>query len=244
VNAAADPESLDRVAVIIPALNEAVSLAELLPILQGLSPGQTIVADNGSTDATAEVAKRHGATVVREARRGYGAACYAGLGHLDEAIDVVAFLDADLSDDPRLLPRIVGPVLGDECDLVIATRVAALREPGSMTFAQRFGNGLATRLIRWGWGYRYHDLGPFRAIRRSALESIDMRDRAYGWTIEMQIRAVELGLRIEQVPVPYRCRRTDTRSKISGTIRGSLRAGYCILTTCGRLWCTKRRRAV
>ncbi|MCP4245962.1 MAG: glycosyltransferase family 2 protein [bacterium] len=234
--------SLDRVAVIIPALNEADSLTELLPALTALRPGRIIVADNGSTDATARVAADGGAVVVSEPRRGYGAACYAGMQHLEDSTDVVVFLDADLSDDPGLLPELAGPVLDDDCDLVIGTRVRALREPGSMTFAQRFGNALATRLIRWGWRYRYDDLGPFRAIRRSALDAIAMQDRAYGWTIEMQIRALELGLRIRQIPVPYRRRKAQSRSKISGTLRGSLLAGYWILTTCGKLWWTRRRR--
>ena len=234
--------ALHRTAVIIPALNEAAALADLLPILGDMSLGQVIVADNGSTDATAEVAVRCGASMVREPRRGYGAACHAGMQHLDDSIDVVVFLDADLSDDPRLLPELAGPVLRGECDLVIGTRHRELREPGSMTFAQRFGNALATGLIRWGWGYRYHDLGPFRAVTRSALDAIDMQDRAYGWTVEMQIRAVELGLRICQIPVPYRRRKLQTKSKISGTIRGSLLAGYCILSTCGRLRWTRRRR--
>ncbi|MHC4093281.1 MAG: glycosyltransferase family 2 protein [Planctomycetota bacterium] len=248
--------SLDRVAVIIPALNEAASLAELLPILRdqarlvsrtesarGTSLGQVIVVDNGSTDATAEVAARCGATVIHETRRGYGAACHAGMQHLDDSIDVVVFLDADLSDDPRLLEEITGPVLRDRCDLVIGTRVPALREPGSMTLAQRFGNALATRLIHWGWGFCYYDLGPFRAIERRALEAIDMQDRAYGWTVEMQIRAVELSLRVRQVPVPYRRRKSATTSKISGSLRGSILAGYWILATCGRLWWSRSRRS-
>ena len=232
--------SLQHVAVIIPALNEATALDELLPILAALKPGQIIVGDNGSTDETAAVARRHGATVAREARRGYGAACYAALQGVGDDFDVIVFLDADLSHDPRLIPTLVAPVLAGQADLVIGTRSATLRQPGAMTLPQRFGDWLATRLIRFAWGYRYEDLGPFRAIRRSSLERIDMQDRAFGWTIEMQIRAVEEGLRIQQIPVP--CLRRTGRSKISGTVRGVAGAAHGILTTWWRLWRTRRRR--
>lgn len=222
-----------RIAVIIPALNEAPSLETLLPMLRAMKLAQLIVADNGSTDETADIARRHGCTVVREPRRGYGAACAAGVAALHDDCDIVVFLDADLADDPTYMPELVGPIAAGRADLVIGTRDAALRERGSMTAAQCFGNWLATRLIRLGWGYRYRDLGPFRAIRRSCLDAIDMRDRAFGWTVEMQVRALQMGLRIEQVPVPYR-RRTGV-SKISGTLRGVVLAGYYILTTIARL---------
>ncbi len=238
----AERQSLSRVAVIIPALNEAASLRELLPLLIDQRPGQIIVADNGSTDETAAVANGAGATVVHEPRRGYGAACYAGMGCLPDRADVVAFIDADLSDDPNMLPAVVQPIIEGSADLVLGSREPGLREPGSMTLPQRFGNALAVRLIRWGWGHRYSDLGPLRAIRRSSLDAIAMQDRAYGWTVEMQIRALELGLRIASVPVPYRRRKDHTRSKISGTVRGTLLAGYWILTTCARLWWTRGRR--
>ncbi len=236
----ASPEALARVAVVIPALNEAESLEALLPIVRSLGVGQIIVADNGSSDATADVARRCGATVVREPRRGYGAACAAALEHVRDEADVIAFLDADLADDPALLPVLAEPVLAGRADLVIGCRVPELREPGAMTLPQRFGNALATGLIRLGWGYAYRDLGPFRVISRAALEAIDMQDRAFGWTVEMQVRAVELGLRIEQIPVPYRRRRGV--SKISGTLGGVLRAGYWILRTLGGLYWTRRRR--
>lgn len=233
-------DALRRVCVVIPALNEAESLQTLLPIVRALGVGQIIVADNGSSDATGRVARDHGATVVREPRRGYGAACAAALAHVRPDCDVVAFLDADLADDPQRLPVLASPVLAGRADLVIGCRLPELREPGAMTLPQRFGNALATTLIRLGWGYAYHDLGPFRVIRRDALEAIDMRDRAFGWTVEMQVRAVELGLRIEQIPVPYR-RRTGV-SKISGTLGGVLRAGYWILRTLGGLYWTRSRR--
>ncbi len=233
-------QDLRRVCVIIPALNEAQSLRTLLPVVRSLGVGRIIVADNGSTDATARIARDCGAIVVREPRRGYGAACAAGLAHVGPECDVIAFLDADLADDPQRLPVLAAPVLAGRADLVIGCRLPELREPGAMTLPQRFGNALATALIRLGWGYAYRDLGPFRVIRRDALEAIDMQDRAFGWTVEMQVRAVELGLRIEQIGVPYR-RRTGV-SKISGTVGGVVRAGYWILRTLGGLYWTRRRR--
>ncbi len=228
--------------MIIPALNEALNISGVLDLLNTFGLRQIIVADNGSTDGTADAARVGGATVVAEPRRGYGAACYTGMQQLDDDIEVVVFLDADLSDDPTLLLELVGPILDGHFDLMVGARVASLRERGSMTLAQRFGNGLAVTLIRWGWGFSYTDLGPFRAIRRQSLDAINMQDRAFGWTIEMQIRAIELGIRIGEMPVPYRCRADHTPSKISGTIRGSLKAGYWILSTCGKLWWSSKRR--
>ncbi|MCA9243367.1 MAG: glycosyltransferase family 2 protein [Phycisphaerales bacterium] len=224
---------LASVSVIIPALNEEAALARLLPVLRPFDLGQVIVGDNGSTDATAQVARDAGAVVITEPRRGYGAACAAAMTALGPDCRVVAFLDGDMSDDPALLPAIVGPILGDRADLVIGCRDAAGRERGSMTAPQRFGNWLATRLMWLRWGYRYRDLGPFRAISRDALDRMGMRDRAYGWTVEMQARALQMGLRIEQISVPYR--RRVGRSKISGTVRGVVLAGWYILTTLGRL---------
>jgi glycosyltransferase involved in cell wall biosynthesis len=196
--------------------------------------GQVVVGDNGSTDRTADVVRENGFDVVHEPRRGYGAACAAAIAAIRDECDVVAFLDADLADDPTRLPELVGPILDQRADLVIGTRDAALREPGAMSAPQRFGNWLATRLIRLGWGHVYRDLGPFRAIRRTTLEAMNMRDRAFGWTVEMQVRALQMRLRIEQVPVPYR--RRIGKSKISGTVRGVVLAGYYILTTIARLY--------
>jgi len=232
---------LSNVAVIVPALNEAESLALLLPQLKSLGVGQILICDNGSTDGTRDVIEHHGATWVFEPHRGYGAACYAGIRALAPASEIVAFLDADLSDDPNRLPELVAPIAADECDFVIGARVAHLREAGSTTFPQRFANWLFPVLIKWGWGHAYTDLGPFRAIRRSSLERVDMKDRAFGWTMEMQIRAVELGLRIREVPVPYRKRQVG-KGKISGTIRGVWLAAYWITRTCVALWLTKRKR--
>jgi len=237
---------LTSVGVIIPALNERQALPTLLTKLGELKLGQVIVADNGSTDGTGDLARSFhspgqlNVTVVHEPQRGYGAACQKGLTALDPDISVVAFIDADLADDPTTLPELVAPILKNQADFVVGTRAAHLRAPGAMTLPQRFGDWLATRLIRLGWGYTYGDLGPFRAIRRTSLDRINMQDRAFGWTIEMQIRAVEEGLRIQQMPVAYH-RRTGT-SKISGTVRGVLLAGYWILSTWWKLWRTRNRR--
>lgn len=239
--AARRPDDLSNVAVIIPALNEAEALGHLLPELARYTPGQVIVCDNGSTDETRAVAEMHGATWVFEPRRGYGAACYAGIEHLAEFVDTVVFVDADQTHDVELLPALLRPIARGEADFVIGARVRGLRESRSTTWPQRFGNWLMPNLIRWGWGYRYTDLGPFRAIRREPLEAMGMRDRAYGWTIEMQIRAVELGLRTLEIPIPHR-KRQHGRDKISGTVRGVALAGYWIVRTCVSMWLTKRER--
>ncbi len=230
----ADVPSLARVAVIVPALNEADNLRRLLPELNDLAIGRIIVGDNGSTDATADVARQHGALVAHAPQRGYGAACHAALQLLDSDIEIVVFVNADLTDDLTLIPALVQPIIRDQCDLVIGARLPHLREPGSMSLPQRFGDRLAVCLIRWCWGYRYHDLGPFRAVRRTSLERLDMQDRAFGWTIEMQIRALQENLRIQQLPVPYR--KSPTPNRIGGTIPGVTRAAVSILSTWWRLW--------
>ena len=231
---------LSDVAIVIPALNEAVGLRELLPSLRELGPGQIIVADNGSTDDTAAVAQAHRVTLVSEPQRGYGAACQAGLNALTADVTIVAFIDADLSDDPRRLPALIEPIQSGRADLVLGHRARELRERGSLTPQQRFGNWLATTLIWIGWKRKFHDLGPFRALTRDALNQIDMTDRAFGWTVEMQIRAVECGLRVLEISVPYRPR--IGKSKISGTVRGVFLAGYWILRTIAILRLTRARR--
>ncbi len=219
----------------------------LLPQLVELGVGAILLCDNGSTDDTARLASTHGATmVVHQPTRGYGAACFAGmeaLMHLPNSnrFEVVAFMDADLADDVSLLPELVKPILADNADMVIGVRSRKDRETGSMSLPQVFGNWLATLLIRVGWGHRYRDLGPFRAIRRECLHRMQMQDRAFGWTVEMQIKAVEQNLRIDEIDVPYFKRRG--KSKISGTVRGVFLAGYWILSTCARLWWTKRKRS-
>ena len=219
-----------KVDAVIPALNEAAALGEVLDGIPSPPVRRVIVADNGSTDDTARVAREHGARVVEEPRRGYGAACLQGIAALrDDPPDVVLFLDADGSDDPAEAVAVLAPILDGVADLVVGSRVLGEREPGALTPHARFGNWLATRLLAGLYGARYTDLGPFRAIRYPALLRLGMKDRDFGWTVEMQIRAARQGLRHTEVPVRYR-RRTG-RSKISGTFGGSVRAGAKILST-------------
>ena len=194
---------------------------------------QVVVVDNGSTDRTAEVAQAHGATVVREPRRGYGRACLAGLAALDPNSDIVVFMDADSSDVPEEAGRLLEPIISGAADLVIGSRVLGQAEPGALAPHQRFGNRLATSLLAWLYGFRYTDLGPFRAIRADRLRQLGMRDCDFGWTVEMQVRALRSGLRVQEVPVSYR-RRIGT-SKISGNLRASLAAGWKIIATILRL---------
>jgi hypothetical protein len=229
--------NLDSVTVVIPALNEESSLPH---VLRDLPAGvRVIVADNGSGDRTAEVAAQGGATVVPEPQRGYGAACLRGLAKIaadiaqgQPAPAVVVFLDADYSDHPELLPELVAPIFADEADFVLGSRLLGRRETGAMPPQSVFGNHLACFLMRLRFGIRYTDLGPFRAIRYDRLVELGMTDRNFGWTIEMQLKAVQAGLRIREIPVPYR-RRIGT-SKVSGTILGSIRAGWKILYTIAR----------
>jgi glycosyltransferase involved in cell wall biosynthesis len=190
---------------------------------------QIIVADNGSRDRTAEIARCAGATVVTEPQRGYGAACLRALANLPPETDIVVFMDADSSDDPCEAASLLEPILKGRADFVLGSRTLGKAEKGSLQPHQRFGNALATFLIRVLFGYRYTDLGPFRAIRLEALRTLDMRDRNYGWTIEMQIKAVRQKLRIEEVPVSYRNR--IGVSKVSGNLKASVLAGIKILWT-------------
>lgn len=237
-----EPRVWPRVAVVVPALNEASGVPDVVEALQEQGVGQVVVGDNGSTDGTGVAALRAGADLVSEPRPGYGAACAAALRGLRDEMEIVAFLDADLADDPAFLPDLLGPIERDEADFTIGVRPRHLREAGAMTPPQLFGNWLATWLIRWLWGHAYTDLGPFRAIRRSSLEQISMADRRFGWTVEMQVRALEEGLRVLEVPVPYRAR-AHGRSKISGTVGGVARAGASILFTIARLRWAGRRGA-
>jgi len=222
-------------ALIIPALNEEPVIGATL---RAIPPGVfslVMVADNGSTDRTAEIARACGATVVVEPERGYGAACLNALAGLPAEIAVIVFLQADLSEDPAEAPALLGPIERDEADLVLGSRVPRRAEEGALLPHQAFGNWLATALIRLLYGYRYTDLCAFRAIRRDALERLDMQDRNYGWTIEMQVRALEQGLRVIEVPVTYRKRFAGV-NKVSGNLSASVRAGWVILKTVFRLW--------
>ena len=223
--------------LITPARNEEINITALLQALPWEVLRHVVVADNGSTDRTAELARAGGATVVHESQRGYGAACLAGLAWIEsqgDSPDIVAFIDADLADDPAMLPELCRHIEEGQADLVIGSR-HRLAQPGALTRTQRFGNLLACRLIRLITGQRYRDLGPMRAVRWSSLQSLEMSDRTWGWTVEMQFKAASQHLRIAEVDVPYRPRRAGT-SKISGTIMGSVRAGYKILATIGKLW--------
>lgn len=235
------PVDLSRVAVVIPALNEARNLSILLPSLHSIGVGQIVVGDNGSSDDTGSVVSANGAIRALELKRGYGAACHAAIMHLANTVEVVAFVDADLSVDVGCIPGLVEPILRDECDFVLGVRIPQGRQPGSMTWPQRLANRLFPLMIRMGWGFRYRDMGPFRAIRRRSLQAMDMQDRAFGWTIEMQIKAVEHGLRIREIPVDYH-KRKHGASKISSTLRGVVLAAYWITRTCAALWWTRRRR--
>ncbi|MGC8625007.1 MAG: glycosyltransferase family 2 protein, partial [Phycisphaerae bacterium] len=219
--------SMSKVAVIIPALNEEQSIGQVVAAIP-TGVWRVIVADNGSTDATAERARRAGATVVGELCRGYGAACQAGITAAAGA-DILVFMDADGADDPSEMEAIVTPLVLGQADLVIGSRVLGRHQAGALTVAQRFGNRLACVLMRWLWGASFTDLGPFRAISTEAMKRLDMDDPRYGWTIQMQIRALRRKLRCQEIPVSYR-RRIGV-SKISGTIQGVIGAGMGILGT-------------
>jgi hypothetical protein len=190
---------------------------------------RVLVVDNGSRDATAAAARAGGAEVVSEPRRGYGQACLTGLAALGADADVIVFMDADGSDVPAEAERLLEPIRRGEADLVIGSRALGEAAPGSLTWPQRWGNRLAVALIRLLFTHRYTDLGPFRAVRREALDKLAMRDPNFGWTAEMQVKALKRGLRVQEVPVSYR--RRLGRSKISGTASGVLRAGTKILWT-------------
>ncbi len=218
--------------VIIPALNEEGSIVKVLADIPKEWVSEVVVVDNGSTDRTAAVARQAGATVLHEEERGYGAACLKGIAYVQQTApdtDIVVFMDADYSDHPEELPAVVRPIIEDDMDMVIGSRALGQRQPGSLTPVQAFGNWLSARLLRWLYGARFTDLGPFRAIRLPALLALHMCDRNYGWTVEMQVKAAKKKLRFTEVPVSYRAR--IGHSKVSGTVKGSILAGYKILYT-------------
>ncbi len=236
-------ESIPRIAAVIPALNEAPSIARVVEGLSSQVPlelHRIIVVDNGSIDGTGEEARRAGAEVVREERRGYGYACRAGLLAATGA-DVIVLLDGDAADDPADLPRVLQPLLSREADLVVGSRALGTMEAGSMTPQQVFGNRLAALIMRHRYGLRVSDLGPLRAIRRGDLLALEMREMTYGWSVEMMVKSALAGLRYREVPVHYR-RRDGRKSKVGGTLSGSARAGWCILSTTFRYsrWTPRR----
>ena len=224
---------MQRVAVIIPALNEQAALPLVLREIPRPPVHRVVVADNGSTDRTAEIAQQNGAEVVHESERGYGAACLKALAHLAaDPPDIVIFLDGDYSDHPDELPSLIDPILAGSADMVIGSRARGRRERGALSPQQRVGNIIACTALRLFYGVSYTDLGPFRAIRWQTLQALQMQDRNYGWTVEMQIKAAQQGVSYREVPVSYRQR--IGVSKVSGTIRGSVGAGVKILWLLGR----------
>ena len=217
-----------KISVIIPALNEERSIGQVLSAIpQELNP-KVIVVDNGSTDSTAQVAADLGAFVVQEPHRGYGRACLRGMEALTDP-DIVVFLDADYSDYPEEMRLLVEPIANNQADFVVGSRMRGKRQKSALPPHAQFANWLFGVLLRMFFGYRFTDLGPFRAIRYSSLQQLGMVDRNFGWTVEMQIKAVRHHLRILEVPVSYRVR--IGKSKITGTVAGSIKAGSKIIWT-------------
>jgi glycosyltransferase involved in cell wall biosynthesis len=217
------------VAIIIPARNEEVPLPGVIAEIPQQASGLVVVVDNGSTDRTAEVARAAGAVVVHEPQAGYGYACAAGIGAaMDRGIEILVFLDADGSFDPTQIPELLAPIEAGEADLVLGSRPAGGMEQGAMPHHARFGNWLVARLMRVLYGLRVTDLGPFRAIRANLLDQLGMAEMTYGWPTEMMVKAARRGARVVEVPVRYRVRRGG-RSKVSGTVRGTVLAAYFIL---------------
>lgn len=218
--------------MIIPAYNEELSIAQVVRDIPKDWVKEIIVVNNASTDQTTEVAKSAGATVLKEMKPGYGSACLKGIEYLKthkSLTDIVVFIDGDYSDYPQQLPELVRPIMEEDFDLVIGSRALGIRESGSMTIPQVFGNWLATSLLKLFYNTSFTDLGPFRAIRYDQLMAIGMRDQDYGWTVEMQLKAAKQKLKCTEVAVNYK-RRIGV-SKVSGTVKGTVMAGYKILYT-------------
>jgi len=220
---------MSQIKVIIPAYNEQDSIAKVISEIPDVVD-EIIVISNSSTDDTVINAKKAGATVLTETKKGYGYACLKGMDYvasLDEKPDIIVFLDGDYSDYPEELTKLVEPILNDKVDFVIGARVKRLREQGSMTPQQVFGNWLATFLMKLMYSAKFTDLGPFRAIKYDKLLTLEMEDKTYGWTVEMQLKALKQKLNYTEVPVKYRNR--IGVSKVSGTVKGTIFAGFKIL---------------
>lgn len=217
--------------VIIPAFNEENSVGKVIKDIPAIVR-DIIVVNNNSNDATASNATTAGATVLDEKFQGYGAACLKGMDYVaakEYKPDIIVFLDADYSDHPEELTLLIQPIINENYDMVIGSRALGKRDKGSMTIQQRVGNKLATALLKWFYKTKYTDLGPFRAIKYDSLLQLKMKDRTYGWTVEMQLKAAKQKMKITEVPVTYRKR--VGFSKVSGTVKGTIGAGYKIITT-------------
>ena len=218
------------ITVIIPAFNEEASIGKVIAEIPNIV-SEIIVVNNNSTDNTSEIAKNAGATLLFQPKAGYGNACLKGMEYISEEDikpEIIVFLDGDYSDYPSELTKIVAPILEDDIDFVVGARVKALREAGSMTFPQRFGNALATKLMKIFFNSKFTDLGPFRAIKYEKLRALNMEDKTYGWTVEMQLKVLKKKFTYAEVPVKYK-NRIGT-SKVSGTVKGAIFAGIKILS--------------
>ena len=232
----------ETVLVIIPAFNESRAIGQVLGDIPSRLVDEVVVVNNASTDETAAAARAAGATVIDEPRQGYGSACLRGIEYATtRQPDIVVFLDGDYSDHPDEMPRLVEPIVADEADFVVGSRIRGESEAGALLPQAQVGNRLACTLMERLWEVAYTDLGPFRAVRFSDLRALDMQDKTFGWTIEMQIKAAEAGLRVREVPVSYR--RGIGPSKITGTLSGTVKASTKILWTIGRMAATRRNRA-
>ena len=216
-----------NIKVIIPAYNEADAIGKVIAAIPK-EVSEVVVVDNNSSDQTATVAQKAGATVLFEPKKGYGHACLKGIAHVaNNPPDVLVFLDGDYSDHPEELNKLTAPILKGEVDFVVGARVPELREKGALTPQQIFGNALACFLMRWLYHSRFTDLGPFRAIRWSTLQDLNMKDKTYGWTVEMQLKVLRQEIRYQEVPLSYRKR--IGVSKVSGTVKGTIFAGIKII---------------